>query len=163
MPVAEGTLLSPIVNAYAKLVAIGHLVAGAGLAWIAAWILGPLWQTMTRGPGVLALVPPLLIVAALAAWFTLLGIRLWRRTPGWSTAVRWTHAVVLAFAALQLAGGWVAIRGAERSAAHGGGLLGGLGYFEVALGVALAGFALLSLPITFVASGSVRGTGLPPS
>jgi hypothetical protein len=162
MPVVEGTPLSPIVNAYAKLVAIGHLAAGAGLAWIAAWILGPLWQTMTRGPGVLALVPPLLIVAALAAWFTLLGIRLWRRTPGWSTAVRWTHAVVLAFAVLQIAGGWIAIRGAERSAAHGGGLLGGLGYFQIAAGIALAGFALLSLPLTIMPGASPGRTGLPP-
>lgn len=153
--------MSPIVNAYAKLVAVGHVVAGAGLAWIAAWILGPLWQTETRGPGglgALALIPPLLIVAALAGWFILLGIRLWRRTPGWNTALRWTHAAVLAFAALQLAGGWVAIRGAERSAAHGGGLLGGLGEIEVAAGIALAAFALLSLPVTFIA----RTAGLPP-
>jgi len=162
MPVAEDQALNRIANAYAKLVAVGHLVAGAGLAWLAAWILGPLAHAIDgRSRGIVLLIPPLVVVA-LAVWFAVLGVRLWRRSPGWNSALRWTHAVVLAVAVLQLAGGWIAIRGSERSAAHGGGLLGGLGDLQVAAGAVLAAFALLSLPLTIVAGGSPGHVPGPP-
>jgi ABC-type Fe3+ transport system permease subunit len=61
-------------------------------------------------------------------------------------AARWTLRIALMAAVLLVAYGIFALRAAERSAADGGGLLGGFGFLPLGLGIvlgALAGICLL--------------------
>lgn len=99
--------------------------------------------------GLLLLLPFALVfspIAALAAlWLLALAFRLWRPTPGAWQALRGTHAAGLALAALSGAYGVFALRAAERSAAAGGGLLGGFGLIPLALGVVLGSFSAATL------------------
>ena len=132
-----------------------HVLLAGCLVGLAYRVFGP-YVVDASGRVASFTVPPLVIVAGLAVWLVVLGFRSWRRAPGWIAALSWTHAIALFFAGSQLVFGWIAMRGAERSAAHGGGLLGGLGYIQVLVGLGLAGFALLSLLLVAVAVASER-------
>jgi hypothetical protein len=100
----------------------------------------------------------LLLVPLLALgpiWLVVIGIQLCRSAnPGLCTRVRTTHFVTLAVALLLCFYGVFALRAAERSAAAGGGLLGGFGLIPLGIGIALAALSVASL-------GLVR-QGAPP-
>src|SRR5215510_13402494 len=132
-----------MLRAYAKLVATIHLLLAAVLVWLALRFLDVMRHTAA---GVAVAIPTMLVLISPAIWFTIVGARVWRRTPEWASLLRWTHAIVLAFGLSQVGCGWMAIGAAERSAAHGGGLLGGFGYVQAGVGLGLAALALLSLP-----------------
>jgi hypothetical protein len=89
---------------------------------------------------------PLLALPSL--WLVALGVHLWRRGPGVARALRRTHRVSLVVALLVCLYGVVALVGASRSAAAGGGLLGGFGILPIGLGVALGGLAVTSLRVS---------------
>jgi len=86
---------------------------------------------------------PVLVVGPL--WMMLLGVRLWRPDPRAIAALRRTNQVSLVIAVLLMAYGMLALRAAERSAAAGGGLLGGFGLLPLGAGVVLGVVAALSL------------------
>lgn len=99
--------------------------------------------------GLLLLVPLTLVfvpVGALGAlWLVALWIWLWNPTPRAWRALRRTHYAGLVLAALSCAYGVFALRAAERSAAAGGGLLGGFGLIPLALGVMVGAFSAAAL------------------
>ena len=77
-------------------------------------------------------------------WAIVLGVRMWKRRDV-VTALRRTHWVFLAIdAAVILYGVWM-VQAAEASARRGGGLLGGLGFVAIIIGVCLAVFSILTL------------------
>ena len=78
-------------------------------------------------------------------WFVILGVRLWRPTARVGVWLRRTHFVGVTVAALLCAYGVFALRAAERSAAAGGGLLGGFGLIPLGLGAILGATAVTSL------------------
>src|SRR5262249_46270926 len=140
----SGVRMNRYIQMYSKLLAIIHLMLAAGLVWLALRTLDTLKHSAV---GWVVVVPPMLVLATPAIWCPILAVPLGRRSPGWTSLLRWTHGVVLAFALSQIGCGWIAIGAAERSAAHGGGLLGGLGYIQAGVGLGLAVLALLSLPL----------------
>ena len=99
--------------------------------------------------GLLLLLPLILVFSPLAivgaVWLLALAFRLWHPTPGIWRALRGTHAGGLALAMLSCTYGIFALRAAERSAAAGGGLLGGFGLIPLALGVVLGAFSAATL------------------
>ena len=77
-------------------------------------------------------------------WAIVLGVRMWKRRDV-TTALRRTHWVFLVIdAAVILYGAWM-VQAAEASARRGGGLLGGLGFVAIVIGVCLAVFSILTL------------------
>jgi hypothetical protein len=86
---------------------------------------------------------PVLLIGPI--WGIVLGARMWRPTPDVLAAVRRTHWAYLVVDALLVAYGIFALRAAERSAAHGGGLLGGVGLIPLALGIGMAVFSVITL------------------
>ena len=78
-------------------------------------------------------------------WIVILGIRLWRPSAQVGVLLRRTHWVGLTVAALLCGYGVLALQAAERSAAAGGGLMGGIGLIPLALGALLGGTAVISL------------------
>jgi hypothetical protein len=137
-----------LLRLFARLLAVVHALFGGAIASGAVWLATQPWQ---RADLLAASALPLAAILGAAAWSVALGVKLWRLSPGWDKALRRTHWVVLVIAATQVVGGFAAIRGAARSAALGGGLLGGLGEIEVALGSALAALALTSLLFGYLA------------
>src|SRR5436190_21371788 len=82
----------------------------------------------------------LIVVAPLVLgpiWFCVLGVWLWRPTRRLGAALVATHSVITIFAVLNVAFGIGALHAANRSAANGGGLLGGSGWLPISCGVAL--------------------------
>ena len=89
-------------------------------------------------------VGPVMAVAPL--WLAFLGVQLWRGpTPRTFALLRATHWAVLVLAALLIYAGIAALQAAERSAAHGGGLLGAFGFLPIAIGCVLGVLATLTL------------------
>jgi hypothetical protein len=89
-------------------------------------------------------VGPVMAVAPL--WLAFLGVHLWRGpTPRTFALLRATHWAVLVLAALLIYAGIAALQAAERSAAHGGGLLGAFGFLPIAIGCVLGVLATLTL------------------
>jgi len=86
---------------------------------------------------------PVLALAPL--WMIYLGIRLWTPNDRIVAMLRTTHRISLAIAALLILYGISALRAAERSAAHGGGLLGAFGILPLGLGIILGAVAGASL------------------
>jgi hypothetical protein len=76
-------------------------------------------------------------LAAGPLWLVILGVRLWAPTPWIEGLVRRTHWVGVGLAGLLCAHGILALQAAERSAAKGGGLLGGYGLFPLGIGIVL--------------------------
>ena len=114
-----------------RAVAIGHIAIGALLL-----------------PAVLAfggLFAPILIVGPI--WGIALGVRLWQSGASVFGALRRTHRTFLLIDVLLAAYGVFALRAAERSAAHAGGLLGAIGFAPLGLGVVMASFSGMTLVI----------------
>ena len=78
-------------------------------------------------------------------WGIVLGVRLWRSGAEVFGALRRTHWLFLAIDVLLVAYGIFALRAAERSAAHGGGLLGAVGLIPLGLGIVMACFSGVTL------------------
>jgi hypothetical protein len=103
------------------------------------------------------LLAPLTLASALLApvfmigpvWGAVLGVRLWKGAPGAIAQLRRTHVVFLAIDALMIWYGTWMLRAAEESAKRGGGLLGGLGLFPIAIGGFLAIFSVIVLLLTW--------------
>ena len=81
-------------------------------------------------------------------WGIVLGFRLWKPRPDLFVALRRTHYAYLLVDALLIWYGVFALQAAERSAARGGGLLGGFGLIPLGLGIGLACFSLVTLVLT---------------
>ena len=94
-----------------RALAIGHIVIAVVLLPVALLSGGILAPILMAGP----------------IWGIVLGVKLWRRGTEMLTALRRTHWVFLLIDVLLVAYGIFALRAAERSAARGGGLLGGIG------------------------------------
>jgi hypothetical protein len=94
----------------------------------------------------LSVVVMVLPLIAFPLWVLALGVRsLWPLTPGAVRALRRTQLVVIAWAALLSLSGALMLQAAERSAARGGGLLGGVGLLPLGLGIAVGVLALVAL------------------
>jgi len=78
-------------------------------------------------------------------WGIVLGVRLWRSGSDVFAALRRTHWTYLVIDGLLVAYGLFALRAAERSAAQGGGLLGGFGLLPLGLGIVMACFSGVTL------------------
>jgi hypothetical protein len=91
------------------------------------------------------LAAPALVLAPI--WLTFVGVQLWRKNSERVSLVRGTHLVFLAIAALLCFYGVSGLRAAERSAAHGGGLLGGFGLIPLGIGIVLAALSLATLAV----------------
>ena len=93
-------------------------------------------------------ITPAPVLAVGPLWIIVLGVRLW-----WPSARVVAHArrsawIGLVVGAGEMAYGIFALRAAERSAAHGGGLLGTIGLMPLGFGLAIACVAGGSLVLT---------------
>ena len=138
-----------------RCLALAHYALGMVLLLLAAWwafssfrVLphmshGTIWTNL---PMVLTMsavqAGPL---AGLGVWMMTLGRRTWRGHPGVRTALTLTHGILLLPGILTSAIGFYALRAAARSAARGGGLLGPIGIFPLAVGVGVATLAAGSI------------------
>ena len=78
-------------------------------------------------------------------WIVTLGVLLWRPSVRVLILTRRTHLIGAIVAALLCVHGILALRAAARSAAEGGGLLGGYGIIPVAYGFLLGTISIVSL------------------
>jgi hypothetical protein len=145
----------------ARCLAVGHFAWGAALFLVAIWFavsafrVVPQMSTGTPGRNLLtALMMAMMMVVplgALGVWTVALGRWTWALKPQAFKMLLLTHGILLVPGSLAGANGILALRAAEKSAAHGGGLLGGLGMIPLAFGVGVAFFALCSIVITLTA------------
>ncbi len=84
-------------------------------------------------------------LAGLGVWMMILGRRTWRGHPGLRTALTVTHGILLLPGILTSAVGLYALREAAQSASRGGGLLGPIGIFPLAIGVGVVALATGSI------------------
>src|SRR5262249_57379655 len=91
---------------------------------------------------------PAPVLALGPLWIVALGGGMWRHGADLGAAAGRTAGVALAVGLVSIAYGVVALRAAARSAAAGGGLLGGFGLLPLALGLAIASTAGMSLALT---------------
>jgi hypothetical protein len=112
-----------------RALAVGHIAIGLLLLPVAL-----------VSAGILA---PILLVGPI--WGIVLGVRLWRSGAEVFAALRRTHWTFLLIDGLLVAYGIFALRAAERSAAQGGGLLGGFGLLPLGLGFVMACFSGVTL------------------
>jgi hypothetical protein len=127
------------------LLAVTQALISLGLLLPAGLLTGALSPaSVTRlPPSVVVMVLPLI---AFPLWVLALGVRsLWPLSPRAIRALRRTQLVVIAWAALLSLSGALMLRAAERSAARGGGLLGGVGLLPLGLGVVVLALALVTL------------------
>jgi hypothetical protein len=89
---------------------------------------------------------PVLLLGPL--WIIVLGVRLWRPTARVITHARRGAWIGLVLGVAEMAYGVSALRAAARSAARGGGLLGGIGLLPLGFGLAIVCAAGLSLLLT---------------
>jgi hypothetical protein len=115
-----------------RVLAIGHIAIGVLLLPVALLFGG--------------IIAPILMVGPI--WGIILGVRLWRSPFEGRAALRRTHWTFLLIDGLLVAYGIFALRAAARSAAHGGGLLGGIGLVPLALGITMACFSAVTLVVT---------------
>jgi len=141
-----------------RCVALGHFAAGTlvllAALWIAISVLGTL-PYMSTGTLFTNLPIALLLVAtnslpaaALGVWIVVLGRRLWSGRGRLRRPLLWTHGVLLVLGLLAVAVGTYVVGAAERSSAHGGGLLSPAAYVPWLLGLPMI---LLALPSILVA------------
>ena len=114
-----------------RALSVGHIVIGVLLLPVALLFGGILAPILMAGP----------------IWGIVLGVKLWQRGTEMFTALRRTHWAFLLIDVLLVAYGIFALRAAERSAARGGGLLGGIGLVPLGLGLVLALFSGVTLVI----------------
>jgi hypothetical protein len=115
-----------------RVLAIGHIAIGVLLLPVALLFGGIIAPILMAGP----------------IWGIILGVRLWRSPFEGRAALRRTHWTFLLIDGLLVAYGIFALRAAERSAAHGGGLLGGIGLVPLGLGMTMACFSGVTLAVT---------------
>ena len=90
-------------------------------------------------------------------------MRLWRHDARVLGSARITYRVTLLLGALSLVYGYLALQAAQRSAAAGGGLLGGFGVIPLVSGgilVLIALFSLRAVTALAAASGPAQGKGI---
>ena len=129
-----------------KAAVAAHLALGVALLIGAGTVLSSLWRAHPHWGDLLALGPAFAIVLLVAGWFGALGWRTWLMSRGWRTTLWRTGLATLIVSAWLVFSGIAETRAALRSAAHGGGLLGGLGEVVATFGAALgllAGGSLL--------------------
>lgn len=132
-----------------------HTIVGVALLALAGWWAFATLQilphmstgtTLTNLPAVamLALMfsAPLI---ALGIWILALGRAIRRQDPGVRLRLLQTHGVLLVLSLAAMAVGISQLWVAERSAQHGGGLLGGIGLIPLGLGGCLAAFNVVAL------------------
>jgi len=112
-----------------RALAVGHIAIGLLLLPVALVSAGILAPVVMVGP----------------IWGIVLGVRLWRSGSDVFAALRRTHWTYLVIDGLLVAYGLFALRAAERSAAQGGGLLGGFGLLPLGLGIVMACFSGVTL------------------
>ncbi|SRR5258706_1306481 len=112
-----------------RALAIGHIVIGVLLLPVALLSGGILAPILMAGP----------------IWGIVLGVKLWQRGTEMFTSLRRTHWGFLLIDVLLVAYGIFALRAAERSASHGGGLLGGIGLLPLGLAIMMALFSGVTL------------------
>jgi hypothetical protein len=124
-----------------RALAVGHIAIGLLLLPVAL-----------VSAGILA---PILLVGPI--WGIVLGFRLWRSGAEVFAALRRTHWTFLLIDGLLVAYGIFALRAAERSAAQGGGLLGGFGLLPLGLGIVMACFSGVTLVMARADQNTGRG------
>jgi hypothetical protein len=124
-----------------RALAVGHIAIGLLLLPVAL-----------VSAGILA---PILLVGPI--WGIVLGVRLWRSGAEVFAALRRTHWTFLLIDGLLVAYGIFALRAAERSAAQGGGLLGGFGLLPLGLGIVMACFSGVTLVMARGGQNTARG------
>jgi hypothetical protein len=124
-----------------RALAVGHIAIGLLLLPVAL-----------VSAGILA---PILLVGPI--WGIVLGVRLWRSGAEVFAALRRTHWTFLLIDGLLVAYGIFALRAAERSAAQGGGLLGGFGLLPLGLGIVMACFSGVTLVMARADQNTGRG------
>jgi hypothetical protein len=133
-----------------RLVAVANVGLGMVVLIGAGWFLLSLMTSHARWGDALILGPAYAVALLMAAWYCRIGWRTWRARPGWR-AMLWRTHLATAIAGLCLVWTGIAdVRAAARSAAHGGGLLGGLGEIVAGLGLALAVIAAGSLLVAWL-------------
>jgi len=90
-------------------------------------------------------------LAGLGVWVMILGLRTWRGHQGVRKALMLTHGVLLLPGILTSVVGFYALRAAEQSAARGGGLLGPIGIFPLAIGLGVVMSAAGTIVLTLIA------------
>lgn len=125
--------------------AIAHVLLGAVLLLPIAMIVGlGSLQALVKLPFSLMLLA--IVITAFPMWILLSGLGIfWRLTPRTTRALKVADSIVTGGALLLFAYGLMVFRAAERSAAGGGGLLGGYGVIPIALGIFIGGLAVASL------------------
>jgi len=96
-------------------------------------------------------------------WYCALGLWLWRPGPGLRPALLVTHSIVAVFAVLNIGFGVAALKAAERSAAKGGGLMGGIGLLPIAYGAALLLLAAVSFWTAFALRAEEKASTISPA
>ena len=121
---------------------------------------GTLWTNLpnTMLAAALNALPP----GALGVWMGILGRRLWSPGARLRAMLLWTHGVLLALGSLAVFAGIHAVKAADRSSAHGGGLLSPIAYVPLLFGVPVVVLALCSLAVAFVALPRYRPGGILP-
>lgn len=110
----------------------------AGVHFLVALLLLPLCLFFGLAVGPLIAMVPL--------WLAFLGVQLWRGlTAKTSALLRATHWAMALLAALLIYAGIAALQAAERSSAHGGGLLGAFGFLPIGIGCVLGMLATITL------------------
>ncbi|MEN8781692.1 MAG: hypothetical protein ABF292_11310 [Desulfobacterales bacterium] len=144
-----------------RCLALVHYALGLVLLLLAAWWIfasfrvlphmshGTIWTNLPMAFTMAAVQGGPL--TGLGVWMMILGRRTWRGHPGVRRALTWTHGVLLLPGILTSAVGFYALRDAAESAARGGGLLGPIGIFPLAVGLGVvmlaAGSIVLALTV----------------
>jgi hypothetical protein len=90
-------------------------------------------------------------LVGLGVWAMILGLRTLRGHQGVRRALMLTHGVLLLPGILTSVVGFYALRAAEQSAARGGGLLGPIGIFPLAIGLGVVMLAAGTIVLTLIA------------
>jgi hypothetical protein len=133
-----------------RLVAAANLALGIAVLIGAGSFLRSLLRSHARWSDVLVLGPAYAVALLLATWFCRIGWRTWRARPGWRAMLWRTHLATAIVGVCLVWTGFGEVGAAARSAAHGGGLLGGLGEIVIGLGLALVVIAGGSMMVAWL-------------
>jgi hypothetical protein len=137
--------MSGRLTALRVLLGVAQVLMGVMLLLPAASIVGfSSLRTLASLPALVGLV--LLPLVAPPVWIVSMGVRcFWPLTPRAVRVLRWTQGIAIGGSLLLGLAGVLMLQAAGRSAARGGGLLGGFGLLPLALGILVGGLALASL------------------
>ena len=151
-----------------RCLALAHYAVSMVLLLLAAWWIlssflvlphmshGTIWTNLPIVLGIATVHSGPL--AGLGVWMMILGHRTWRGHPGLRSALMLTHGILLLPGILTSAIGFYALRGAARSAARGGGLLGPIGIFPLVIGVGVVTLAAGSIVIALAVMPALKKT-----